>query len=300
MTSRRRPRFKRKPSSSIVFGNSDLEVLQHIDEYRLLQTQHIVSLCDRGRKALRRRLRLLYDHKYLDRISPSSFNDSIIYALGDRGAEELSKSLNKSSKRIDWPAKNRSLGRGFIDHALFISDFASWLTEKCRHHGKLPLLTQRDITGTASARVRANTPFAGKWYQLSNIPDWMFSIGNNATDQQSKFYYVEADRGTMPVSSSTLKRSSIEKKMAIYLSSIRNGYHKNTFGHDNARVLWVVDTRYSGQKRLENLIEMNRRLTGGKGSRAFLFALRTPLVSSPAIDEAPIINGRGEHTSLIG
>ncbi len=45
--------------------------------------------------------------------------------------------------------------------------------------------------------------------------------------------------------------------------------------------------------------EMNRQLTGGRGSRAFLFALREPLMNSPDIRNAPVINGKGESVSLI-
>ena len=97
----------------------------------------------------------------------------------------------------------------------------------------------------------------------------------------------------------TLKRSSIEKKMSVYLASIRNGYHKDAFGQTNARVFWLVDSRYSGLKRLESLLEMNRHLIGGRGSRAFLFALREPLMKSPNARNAPVINGKGEQISLI-
>ena len=87
--------------------------------------------------------------------------------------------------------------------------------------------------------------------------------------------------------------------MSVYLAAIRNGYHKDAFDQHNARVFWLVDSRYSGLKRLESLLEMNRQLTGGRGSRAFLFALREPLMKSPDIRIAPVINGKGESVSLI-
>ncbi|MCH8245589.1 MAG: hypothetical protein IH951_04180, partial [Bacteroidetes bacterium] len=81
--------------------------------------------------------------------------------------------------------------------------------------------------------------------------------------------------------------------MSVYLAAIRNGYHKDAFGQHNARVFWLVDTRYSGAKRLESLLEMNRQLTRERGSRTFLFALREPLMNSPDIRNAPVINGKG-------
>ena len=87
--------------------------------------------------------------------------------------------------------------------------------------------------------------------------------------------------------------------MSVYLAAIRNGYHKDAFGQHNARVFWLVDTRYSGAKRLESLLEMNRQLTRERGSRTFLFALREPLMNSPDIRSAPVINGKGERVSLI-
>ncbi|MCH8246522.1 MAG: hypothetical protein IH951_08960 [Bacteroidetes bacterium] len=44
---------------------------------------------------------------------------------------------------------------------------------------------------------------------------------------------------------------------------------------------------------------MDRQLTGGSGSRAILFALREPLMDSPDIGNAPVLNGNGESVSLI-
>ena len=146
----------------------------------------------------------------------------------------------------------------------------------------------------------ATTPFRGAWYTLKIYPDWIFSVtGLGSIERPDKFYYLECDRSTMPVSASSLKRSSIEKKMSVYLASIRNGYHRDAFGQNNARVLWLIDSRYSGKKRLESFLEMNRQLTGGRGSRAFLFALRAPLMNAPDIRSAPVINGKGERVSLI-
>ncbi len=146
----------------------------------------------------------------------------------------------------------------------------------------------------------ATTPFRGSWYNLRVIPDWIFSItGPDSIESPDKFYYLECDRSTMPVSATSLKRSSIEKKMSVYLAAIRNGYHRDAFGQHNARVFWLVDSRYSGEKRLESLLEMNRHLTGGRGSRAFLFALRDPLMNFADIRNAPVINGKGESVSLI-
>jgi Replication-relaxation len=286
-------------SKPVVFNDGDLEVLLYTHQYRVLQTPHLVSLCDRGNRALRRRLRLLYDHRYLDRIAPVSFNDPIAYSLGNRGADKVAGHLGIHRGNVDWVAKNRRLRRGFIDHTLFVSEFASWIIGTSRNDG-LCVLTPAEITTDKSLRVRANTAFHGNWYQLSNTPDWIFSIGLEESDPSGKFYYVEVDRGTMPVSTSMLNRSSIEKKMAVYLASIRNGYHKDAFGQNNARVVWIIDTSYSGSKRLESLLETNRQLTGGRGSRVFLFALRKLLTNSPDIRGVRLINGRGEEVSLLG
>ena len=300
MITKRSPRFNRVETRPVIFNNRDLEILGHVHRFRLLQTPHIVALSGRGKKAIQRRLRLLFQYRYLDRIAPNSFNDSIIHALGNRGADEISKHYGIRPKRVDWHAKNRSLQRGYIEHTLMIGEIMSWITEQCRLHSSLRVLTQMETGNNSDTSVMATTPFHGSWYNLRIVPDWIFSLsGEDSIERPDKFYYLECDRSTMPVSATTLKRSSIEKKMSVYLASIRNGYHKDAFGQQNARVFWLVDSRYSGLKRLESLLEMNRQLTGGRGSRAFLFALRAPLMNSPDIRTAPIINGKGERVSLI-
>ncbi len=300
MTTNRSPRFSRVSTRPVIFNNRDLEILRHVHRFRLLQTPHVVSLCGRGEKAIQRRLRLLYQHRYLDRIPPNSFNDSIIHALGNRGADEISKHYGVRPKRVDWHAKNRSLQRGYIEHTLMIGETMSWITEQCRLYSSLGVLTPMETGNNSDTGVMATSPFRGSWYNLRVIPDWIFSItGTDAIERPDKFYYLECDRSTMPVSATSLKRSSIEKKMSVYLAAIRNGYHKDAFGQHNARVFWLVDSRYSGRKRLESLLEMNRHLTGGRGSCAFLFALREPLMNSPDIRSAPVINGKGERVSLI-
>ena len=300
MITKRSPRFNRVATRPVSFNEQDLEILRHVHRFRLLKTPHIVSLSGRGEKAIQRRLRLLYQHKYLDRIRPESFNDSIIHALGNRGADEISKHFKIRRERVDWQAKNRSLHRGYIDHTLMIGETMSWFTEQCRNESDLQVITQKNPSNSTELAVMATTPFRGAWYNLKIYPDWIFSVtGPDSIARPDKFYYLECDRSTMPVSTTTLKRSSIEKKMSVYLASIRNGYHRDAFGHNNARVLWLIDSRYSGEKRLESLLEMNRQLTGGRGSRAFLFALRGPLMKSQDIRNAPVINGRGEHVSLI-
>ena len=296
---KRSPRFNRVATRPVSFNEQDLEILRHVHRFRLLKTPHIVSLSGRGEKAIQRRLRLLYQHKYLDRIRPESFNDSIIHALGNRGADEISKHFKIRRERVDWQAKNRSLQRGYIDHTLMIGETMSWITELCRNESDLRVITQKNPSDRTDLFVMATTPFRGAWYNLKIFPDWTFSVtGPGSIERPDKFYYLECDRSTMPVATH-LKRSSIEKKMSVYLASIRNGYHRDTFDQNNARVLWLIDSRYSGEKRLESLLEMNRQLTGGRGSRAFLFALREPLMKSPNARNAPVINGKGEQVSLI-
>ena len=176
MTTKRSPRFRRVATRPVNFNERDLDILRHVHRFRLLQTPHIVALSGRGEKAIQRRLRLLYQHRYLDRIRSQSFNDPIIHALGNRGADEISRHYGIRRERVDWHAKNRSIQRGYIDHTLMIGETMSWIAKQCRLHSDLRVCTPTEIGTSSESSVMATTPFRGSWYNLRVIPDWIFSI----------------------------------------------------------------------------------------------------------------------------
>jgi hypothetical protein len=65
---------------------------------------------------------------------------------------------------------------------------------------------------------------------------------------------VEIDRGTMPISRSDLRQTSIERKMLAYLTAHANKQHESQFGWKAFRVLTVT----TDHQRMHSMIEALR------------------------------------------
>lgn len=82
---------------------------------------------------------------------------------------------------------------------------------------------------------------------------------------QRVLYFVEADRGTMPVQRDGLARSSIQRKLLAYEATWMQQLHQSRFGWNRFRVLTIT----SSVERLRHIREACRQLQGGGG--LFLF-----------------------------
>ncbi len=73
----------------------DIALLRNAVEFRFLNTPQIFALHPGGKRNLSRRLTALYQHDYLDRLQSQTsarlLSSHIVYALGRRGTELLSK-----------------------------------------------------------------------------------------------------------------------------------------------------------------------------------------------------------------
>lgn len=101
-------------------------------------------------------------------------------------------------------------------------------------------------------------------------------FGLSFADNTASYFFLEIDRGTIPLRrtepyGTAAWRKNIEYKLRTYYVGWRANRHVEQFGVKQARVLWVT----SSQARLENMIEVQRAVTGGRGSALFLFSTRS-------------------------
>jgi hypothetical protein len=78
---------------------------------------------------------------------------------------------------------------------------------------------------------------------------------------------IEADCGTEPIDASDAERSSILKKFTAYTAIAEQCIYRSHFGFPNFFVPFVTTTA----PRLRSMTELLDRLTGGRGSKMFLF-----------------------------
>ncbi len=274
----RLPRFQRAPQvARIELTDRDREILRQVHRHRFLRSSHLADLVRGSRQHVLRRLQLLYHRGYLER--PRAQIDyyhrggsrAITYGLGNKGAVLLKRELSLPFHRLDWGPKNRNTGRIFLEHALLISDIMVGLELDCRRHGHLRLLTADQLPLPETTR-RQREPF--KWnVRLPNgkkvgvIPDRVFGL--EYTDPGGKpvraYYFLEADRGTMPVQRQNPSQSSFHRKLLAYEATWTQNIHRTHLGLHRFRVL----TATSSPERVQTLVVACRQLQRAQG--LFLF-----------------------------
>jgi hypothetical protein len=105
----------------------------------------------------------------------------------------------------------------------------------------------------------------------------------------------ERDQGEMPVKRYSRKdQTYFAKKMLIYHEANRAGEHVREFGIPNFRVATVTTT----PQRVEQMIEAQKEVTGGRGSNMFLFIDDASLADSNPLD-AHWLTGKGKRIRLV-
>ena len=154
---KRTSRFQRKRSGArkdnIELTTRDAEILLALHKYRFLTTDHLMQLTStQSRWGMNKRLRLLYDHKYIDRpqaqraIFSHADKRPTVYALGNKGASLLSTRFDMAMPpKVYWTEKNRRVREQHIEHTLGISDFMIGMELLCENDESLRLIDRKEI-----------------------------------------------------------------------------------------------------------------------------------------------------------
>jgi len=286
MAPTRLPRFQRVSGlPPVELTGRDREILQQVHRHRFLRSSQIVALLGGSAQHVLRRLQRLYHHGYLER--PRAQIDyfhrggsrAIAYGLGNKGAAILKRESALPFHRLDWGAKNRATGRLFLEHALLTSEVMVSLELACRRDGRVRWIPAEEIPLPEPVRHQRE-PF--KWdvrlasrHKVGLVPDRVFALEFTGPGNEPvrAFYFLEADRATMPVVRPELTRSSFHRKLLAYEATWTQGVHRSRWGFNRFRVLTVT----SRPGRVRTLVEACSRLERGQG--LFLFtdteALRT-------------------------
>lgn len=276
----RMSRFKREKIRLFSLQERDIAMIKEVYKYRFLTSEHIAALVGGSKQVVLRRLQLLYHGAYLDRpreqIKPyTSGSNAMVYGLGNKGIDLLVKDFNVKKSKVDWTSKNREVKTVFLEHTLEIANFMVCLRLACQAHGDIELLEPRprDAGEAFSWKVKISPEIQGKKRDLifSIVPDRVFQLyfPNHPEGKQRAYFFLEADRSTMPVIRTNLYKTSFFKKMLGYWHSWQEGLFEKTFGFKNARVLTITKS----EARIKSLIEANKEVDGRKkGTRMFLFA----------------------------
>jgi len=220
------------------------------------------------------------------------------YGIGNKGAGVLKRELALPFHRLEWGEKNR-VGRLFLDHALMVSEIMVALETACRKRRGTRLLMS-DMLELPPAAANRRQPFQwtveiAKGIKCGVIPDRVFGLEypTKSGKQNRTWFFLEADRATMPVARSRLDQTSFYRKLLAYQATWRRQVHHSQFGFSRFRVLTVT----TNTERVRHLVETCSRLDSGRG--LFLFADESALSAHGDILTMPWQTGHTGTTETL-
>lgn len=269
MPNTRLTRFRRAQTiAPLQPTQRDREILWLVHQHRFLRSNHIVALVGGSRQQLLRRLQLLYHHGYLERpraqldyFQPGG-SRHIVYGLGRKGWKLVGQDT------VLLGESQHEIGRIFLAHSLLVSDFMVAIELACRDHPNVRFIPAHEL-------VMAGKPRPFQWrVQLHNhfkvgvAPDQVFALEftDKTGTRQRNYFFLEADRGTMPVKRRRLQQTSFYRKLLGYAATWNQNVHRSRFGISRFRVLTVTTI----PKRVDTLLAACSELKHGQG--LFLFA----------------------------
>lgn len=312
------PRLQRGQASNIVLTERDRLIIEAIYQFRFLTTDHIQKLTrSKSRDKLNKRLKQLFDNKYLDRpeVQERMFSHAdkrpLVHALGNEGARYIEESFEiKLPSSVYWTDKNKKVkSPDFLLHTLGVADF--FVSLQCSLN-QIPegisYFPQRALLSTSPHKTKKlanplsfSTRF--RWWNSldmvarSTVPDGAFALHDDrGADTKKALLFLEHDGNTMPVVRNTPNQSSIIQKMLGYADIRDRKLHTERFGYKNFRVLFITKDRD------QRIASMQKAWSDHAQSEipagAFLFTDYHDVIKHSPFGDI-WVNAKGERTSLI-
>jgi DNA-binding PadR family transcriptional regulator len=284
---------------NVRIDDRKLDMLEWLRKYDLLTT-HQVALLDEGSQQSVSRIlhRLELDgyilRPYGQRQSFYDRREPWIYGLANLGADSLARERRIPRGKLDWTKKNR-VAKGNYKHKRLLNELRVRLEVDARHRSKITYVEKAALNRELPTPVttwRVPVMDGGKVYEDGVSPDDAFRLIFHNEPKPHNFgtFFPEADRATEPNDTDTAREVYVYRKMLAYYFTYMLGIHTELFGFKEFRVPILT----TSAKRVEHLIEVNKRFNNDEGSELFLFTNRASLCASPHVLEHEWVNGRGE------
>ena len=281
--------------------------MQAIDQNRFLRSTHIADLYrDHSKVKLLRRLHKLYHNGYLDRplaqldyYQRGGGSKPLVYGITSKGSALIASKQGRGARRIE----NRA-SRVFLDHTLAVADFMVALERSASARSGVRVIYPDEILKRASAARRGkHSPLSwetritwrGTPTSIWVVPDKMFGLSFSGRPRETKYFFLEADRGTMPVVRTDLRRTSFLRKFLSYAATYRDKLHRKRFGMGNFRVLTVTTSK----ARIDSLTTAYREYIPDVPPNVFLFADHGRVQAADDLLSLSWTNGKGSAVSLL-
>jgi hypothetical protein len=260
----------------------DIAIFTVLARYRYLPADYIHAIAGGSFKYLTERLGVLSREPNMFVVRPQQQRENsaanhrpLIYELDQRGIRVLQE-RGVSVQRTRTPAN--------FAHELMACQIMASFELGARERGAR-VITWPDILNSRSlpdATRHSARPFhipvrfEGNDFHIAADAQ-PFGIERSIAGQRSYYFCpgIEADCGTEPVDTSDFARSSIYKKLVLYLAIEAQGAHRSHFGFPNFYVPLIT----TNEVRARSMMELLTRITGGSGSKIFLFKTFPSLTS---------------------
>lgn len=231
---KRAKRYKRRtnPPGIHIQIPRDLDILQALYQHRVLRQDQLEQLFFKSKERAQKRLRLLYDHRYVDRrflaerIGGGGRKPNL-YVIDRRGIDLLKE--ERPELDLVWHHSYKDLSDPYLKHALPLNDIMVAIHVACR------ILDCQVHDWQTEAQLKANHDRVkihidgGQRQWVTIIPDTYFFLWAH---QRGFPCFVEYDGGT--------ERSKVIKnKIRAYKAYYETGQYKKRYGYKAFRVLFV-------------------------------------------------------------
>lgn len=258
--SSRLPRYQRiGQPPRMVMTERDKEILRQIQAYRLMTREQIERLLfsENGptkTSQVRKRLKLLYHHGYVDRI-PAPIRPGVwawrpVYRLQRKGAEIIAaesktKGVSYWGQGFDRDYRRTEISFLFLEHILRINDVRIAITLNVQAKG-YRIEKWIDDTALKGQQMKEYVEVEGE--KVPFIPDGYFIV--HLGDRRAHFF-LELDQATMG-------HQRWKAKVSAYKTFVESGKYQERYQTRSLRVLTVTTT----PSRLENLKQTTESVGG--------------------------------------
>ena len=251
-------RPKEENIARIELQPKDLDIIRLVYDYRFIRTDQLTSLIAGDRTSLEKRLRKLWEHRFIERSFLPVVNGKepasrrAIYSLDNRGGNLLVKNDGVDPQHIKHVLRHNRPEYSYVEHQLMASQFRAALTLALAKEGKAKIVFWRQ---DKEIRDYVEIPEAkGKVRRLPIAPDGHFCIED---DKGKMYWFLEVDRYTMS------GPRWLDKMMAYYHWYDQKKHHEK-FGIRGFRVVTVCPTAFQRDARLEITKGVKTNRVGGK------------------------------------
>ena len=268
----RRSRMHRKRTGKrLEITRRDIAIFQSLARYRYLNSNYIHAFVGGASQTrFKERLGDLFHEGLIDRPAQQwqlaeARCRPAVYEVGQGARRKLAEYGFSLDERRDFLSKNAH--RQF-SHAVLICACLASLELATLSRSNVRFIPWSEILGRAPNATRGSRlPFRIVGPNSSAlIPDGLFGLEYSIGGRKSyRFFAMEVDRGTMPITRSNDAQTSYLAKLMGYRTIIERQAHRSYWGIPNLLVLTLTTTE-------DRVSEMMRRFNQqGGGNTAFLF-----------------------------